>query len=72
VIKVAEVGSDDASFRVVRAGLEHPSGASIARTLYPGAQIRVIFPIEPECFFVIDSAATVESVELETPQTTAG
>ena len=32
---------------------------SSAQTLYPGAQIRVIFPIEPECFFVIDSAATV-------------
>jgi hypothetical protein len=45
--------------------------ASSAQTLYPGAQIRVIFPIEPETFFVIDSAARVGPVEFESPQTIA-
>ena len=71
MIKVAEVGSDDARFGLSVRAESIRQAASIAQTLYPGAQIRVIFPIDLETFFVIDSAATVGPVEFETPQTIA-
>ncbi len=45
---------------------------SIAKALYPGADARVVFPIEPEGFFVEDSAATPGPVGLEMTQGVAG
>jgi hypothetical protein len=67
---------------VVRVSIEVDSGAarfgfavraesirqalSIAETLYPGADARVIFPIEPEGFFDEDPAATPGADGLET------
>ena len=59
---------------MVRVSIEVESGASrfglvvkaeslvralgIAKALYPGADARVVFPIEPEGFFVEDPCAT--------------
>lgn len=45
---------------------------SIAESLYPGSKTQVMFPIEPETFFVEDPAATVGPVELEMPESVAG
>lgn len=64
--------SDDARLGLSVRAESIRQAASIAQTLYPGAQIRVIFPIEPETFFVIDPAATVGPVELKMPQLIAG
>ena len=66
-----EVGGDDARLGLSVLAASIRQAASVAQALYAGAQIRVIFPIEPETFFVIDSAASVWPVELETPQTIA-
>lgn len=45
---------------------------SIAESLYPGSKTRVVFPIEPETFFVEDPAAMAGPVELEMPESVAG
>lgn len=45
---------------------------SIAQSLYPGSKTQVVFPIEPETFFVEDPAATAGPVKLEMPETVAG
>ena len=73
MIKVSiEVDSGTArSGMAVRAG-SISRALSIAETLYPGAHIRVVFPIEPEAFFVGDPAATPGPVEFEMPERAAG
>ncbi len=45
---------------------------SIADSLYPGSESRVVFPIEPETFFVEDPVTATEPIESETPKTVAG
>ena len=45
---------------------------SIAEALYSGADARVVFPIEPEGFFVEDPAATPGPVGLEVLESLAG
>jgi hypothetical protein len=44
----------------------------LAEALYPGADARVVFPIEPEGFFVEDPAATPGPVGLEVLESLAG
>ena len=44
----------------------------IAEALYPGVDTRLVFPIEPEGFFVEDPAAAPEPVEPEMAQGVAG
>ena len=44
----------------------------LAKALYPGADARVVFPIEPEGFFVEDPAATPGPVGLEVLESVAG
>ncbi len=48
MIKVAEVGIDDARLGLSVRAESIRQAASIAQTLYPGAQIRVIFPSSPK------------------------
>jgi hypothetical protein len=43
-----------------------------ARAHYPGAGVRVVYPIDPEAFFVRDSAAPVGLVGFEIPEKVAG
>jgi hypothetical protein len=43
----------------------------IARARYPGTDLRVRFPIEPEQFFVKDLTARAELIEPEQPEPTA-
>lgn len=45
---------------------------SIAESLYLGSKTRVVFPIEPEKFFVNNSAVAAGPVELEIPESVAG
>jgi hypothetical protein len=41
---------------------------SIAAAVYPNADVRVRFPIDPEAFFVKDPAARAEMVNLGRPE----
>lgn len=45
---------------------------SIAQSLYLDADVRVVYPIDPEAFFVKDAAATAGPVALEMPRSAAG
>jgi hypothetical protein len=49
-----------------------PYDQGVGRGLYPGGEARVIFPIEPEAFFVDGVVPTSEVVSLETPEEIAG
>lgn len=69
---LVEVCSGEARFRaaVWAKSIEH--ALSLARTRYPGGEATVIFPIEPEAFFVDGVVPTSEAVSLETPEQIAG
>ena len=45
---------------------------SAVEFLYPGADVRVAYPIEPETFFVRDAAASTRLIEFEMPKCVAG
>jgi len=42
------------------------------KAYYPGADIQVVHPIDPEAFFVRNTAAPLGVVELEMPESVAG
>lgn len=67
-----EVGSGTARFSVtVRAeSIEH--AVSIAEAHYPGGKGRVVYPIDPEPFFIKDRAASAGLITLETPERATG
>ena len=44
----------------------------VVRAYYPGAEVRVVYPIDPEAFFVEDPAARARLVEAEMPENVAG
>ncbi len=44
---------------------------STVKGLYPGADVRVAYPIEPETFFVRDPAASARPIEFEVPTSVA-
>jgi hypothetical protein len=44
----------------------------MAETRYPGSDVRVLFPIEPEAFFAGDSGSAAELLELEMPPSAVG
>ena len=45
---------------------------SAVEGLYPGADVWVAYPIEPETFFVRDAAASPRLIEFEMPKSVAG
>ena len=45
---------------------------SAVEGLYPGADVRIAYPIEPETFFVRDAAASTRPIEFEMPKSVAG
>ncbi len=47
-----EVSSDAASFRAVVYAESIEQAVGIARARYPGCEVGVLFPIDPETFFV--------------------
>jgi len=62
---VIEVCYEATCSRVVAQAKSIRGAASIAAAAYPDADIRVKFPIDPEAFFVKDSAARAEIVSFE-------
>lgn len=67
-----EVFSGAASFRaaVWAEGIEQ--ALSLTRTCYPGGEARVVFPIEPEAFFVKGIVPLSAVVQPEMPEEAAG
>ena len=62
-----EVGSGIACFNVAVRAESIRRAVGIVETRYPGSEAQVVFPIDPEPFFVRELAAEVEPVELEMP-----
>lgn len=67
-----EVFSGAASFRaaVWAEGIEQ--ALSLTRACYPGGEVRVVFPIEPEAFFVRGIRPVSGVVQPEMPEEIAG
>lgn len=67
-----EVSSGSASFRaaVWAEGIEQ--ALHLTRACYPGGEARVIFPIEPEAFFVREIVPVSGLVQTEMPEEVAG
>jgi hypothetical protein len=73
VIRVSvEIGGGAARFRAsVRAeSIERAVG--IASTRYPGSEVRLLFPIDPEAFFSEDPVLAERLIRLEMPEEEAG
>jgi hypothetical protein len=67
-----EVCSGTARFRAGVWAESIERALSLVKVRYPGGEARVIFPIEPEAFFVVDGAPSCEVVRLEAPEEAAG
>jgi hypothetical protein len=69
VVKVSiEVRSGAARFRVGIQASSIQSAVSLAKGLYSAIDVRVVFPIDPEDFFVGDTSAKEGLVERGMPQ----
>ena len=66
-----EVRSGTASFRVGVQAESIRRAVSLVEGSYAAGDVRVIFPIAPEGFFVKDVAAQAGRIEFEEPQKTA-
>ena len=66
-----EVHDGTARFKVAVRAESIRRAVSIVGRQYPGGDVRVEFPIDPEGFFVKDSAARVGIVGFEQPMKTA-
>ena len=71
-VSIEVVGSSVNSLCIsVRAGSMRRA-VSAVEGLYPGADVRVAYPIEPETFFVRDAATSTSLIEFEMPKSVAG
>ncbi len=58
-----QVSSDAARFRVMVQAESIERALEIAKKHNPGKECQVIFPLDPESFFIDDPVAKVEAVE---------
>jgi hypothetical protein len=73
VIRVSvEVHSERARFRIAVWAETIERALRLARAHYPGGEVRVMFPIEPEEFFVNGTTHSSEAVHLERSGQAAG
>jgi hypothetical protein len=59
-----QVGSSDICFEIAVQAESIRQALSIAGDRYAGSDLRVVFPIKPETFFVKDLAAAAEMIEI--------
>jgi hypothetical protein len=59
-----QVGSNDVCFQVAVQAESIRQALCIAGDRFAGSNLRVVFPIKPEAFFVKDVAATAEMIEI--------
>jgi len=57
-------GNEASTSSVVVQARSVREAASITAAVYPSAEVRVIFPIDPETFFVKDATARAEIVSV--------
>jgi hypothetical protein len=67
-----EVHSGSANFKVAVWAYGIEQALSLAKACYPGAKARVVFPIEPEAFFVRGIVPPHGLVQPEMPEEAAG
>jgi len=69
---LVEVGSDTTRFGVAVRAESIQRGVEAVNASYPGADIQVVHPIDPESFFVRNPTAPLGLVELEMPESVTG
>lgn len=67
-----EVGNGAARFQVAARAQSIRRAVETVKTRYPDADARVVYPIDPETFFVRKPAAPACSIEFEMPESAAG
>jgi hypothetical protein len=67
-----EVGNGAARFGVAVRAESSRRAVETVKTRYPDADVRVVYPIDPEAFFVREPAASACSFEFEMPESVAG
>ena len=67
-VAVEVMSSDAAPLRVSLQAESIRRAVSVVETVYPGADVRVLYPIESEAFFVRDTATSMGMVEFERPK----
>jgi hypothetical protein len=69
---VLEVCTGPASFRVTARARSIRRSISLAGVRYPGGEVRLVLPVEPESFFVGGVPGEAESVPPQVPVRLAG
>ena len=69
---VLEVCAGVTRFRVSVQATSVQRAASIAGARYPGGEVRLVAPVEPEMFLVEATLAEKESVAVQIPESMAG
>jgi hypothetical protein len=73
VIRISvQVGSETSTLRAVVRAESIQRAVGLARTRYPGSEVRVVFPIDPEAFFERESLPAEGSIWFEMPEEAAG
>jgi hypothetical protein len=73
VIRIdVEVGSGGGIFKAAISAESIARAVGLARARYPGSDIRVLFPIDPEGFFCEDCTPATVPIRLEMPEEEAG
>ena len=67
-----EIRTGAASFRVSARARSVRRAFGLVRSRYPGAEVHLLLPIEPETFFTGDDFDCAELVTLQTPERAAG
>ena len=69
---MVEVGDGDARLRAAVRSESMQRAVDVAGSYYPGAGVRVVYPLAPEGFFVRDSTTPAGLVGFEMPEKVAG
>ena len=67
-----EVGGRVSRFELTLHAQSIERAVGIARARYPGSEVKVMFPIDPDTFFAEDAADVGEMIRLEMPTSVAG
>ena len=67
-----EVRAGAARFRVSARATSIQRAVSLTGARYPGGEVRLVLPVEPETFFVEHAACEAESLAVQMPESAAG
>lgn len=67
-----EVRSGATRFRVSAQAADIQRAVSIAGARYPGGEVRLVLPVEPETFFAGTNPGEKDSVRVQMPESVAG